>query len=739
MSVPVRITKDVLDLVMKVELDSGELNSFKTLASKKDETQTKFNVVKEEQTSGSKGFRIIGVMRDINDVKAEPVGYVLYNDSKKEHSAYSTSQVKMILGMYTFVNAKLENDKVVITDGAETALLQFDAFRNPIGQPTVYVLDRTKETVAAGGQSRQQEVVTFINNRLEVQKLPAATLIEAKNSGKIVIANMKVVSNGDTSFLEAKNVTTIPTYEKEIRPTQVKTDAAEEFRKKQLKMKNHASFVQRLVNIFSHTVIIKNSPDPECTYFTYIKTPCISQLARGLSVVGTKGLASIIRKEVIPALKTKRPELDFTAALAEIDSGMSSDGTVVRLTALNDVFINSSTPIGAGKDLERDLLFRYLYAFRLVDGLYFSVNTADIVRVYHGAHYGYKEPYIIDGDYRLEHVYNKMIDSCRYGRMPSWKEFSAIRGKFYIHNKNITSIIGTGIKKWRNHGVIWPLPFKARTNYLLTALNSNDKFKQFIPLLLHICSEATLLDSCTDKEFNYRKQRITVMLTALFAACHLSMDAVGYYEAEKLIFDCLNESTSIEILTPYHSSCLDKAFKLQRSYFNRSMKYDASYLDRLIMSYAHGAGLFMPYISANNQQAPRADGSMTWEFLFPGLKNRYEVQLFKQNVSLKFVQKKHKYGLCDYLDKALRTIGIDVTYNLPESSRHYERIQNHKQDKNRRWTVLTAAMSKAAVAQYLGRPYRDNKANPYHAKTLRLIYYVNTPSKTYRSKTHELY
>lgn len=739
MSVPVRITKDVLDLVMKVELDSGELNSFKTLASKKDETQTKFNVVKEEQTSGSKGFRIIGVMRDINDVKAEPVGYVLYNDSKKEHSAYSTSQVKMILGMYTFVNAKLENDKVVITDGAETALLQFDAFRNPIGQPTVYVLDRTKETVAAGGQSRQQEVVTFINNRLEVQKLPAATLIEAKNSGKIVIANMKVVSNGDTSFLEAKNVTTIPTYEKEIRPTQVKTDAAEEFRKKQLKMKNHASFVQRLVNIFSHAVIIKNSPDPECTYFTYIKTPCTSQLTRGLEVVGSKGLASIIRKEVIPALKNKRPELDFTAALAEIDSGMSSDGTIVRLTALNDVFVNSSTLIGTGKDLERDLLFRYLYAFRLVDGLYFSVNTADIVKVYHGAHYGYKEPYIIDGDYRLEHVYNKMVDSCRYGRMPSWKEFNSIRGKFYIRNKNITSIICTGIKKWRNHSVIWPLPFKTRTNYLLTALNSNDKFKQFIPLLLHICSEATLLDSCTDKEFNYRKQRITVMLTALFAACHMSMDAVDYYDAEKLIFDCLNESTSIEILTPYHSSRLDKAFKLQRSYFNRSMKYDASYLDRLIMSYVQGAGLFVPYISANNQPAPRAGGSMTWEFLFPGLKNRYEVQLFKQNVSLKLVQKKHKYGLCDYLDKALRTIGIDVTYNLPESSRHYERIQKHKQDKDKRWTPLTAIMSRAAVAQYLGRPYRDNKSNPYHAKTLRLIYYVNTPSKTYRSKTHELY
>lgn len=751
MHVPVKVTKEVLDIVMKTEMDSGALASMKELATKKDETQTKFVTTNLEQTSGTKGFRIIGIMRDINSPKAEPVGYVLYNDAKKEHSAYSVEQVKMILGMYNFVNAKLENNKVVVTDGAETALLQFDAFRNPIGQPTAYILNRTKETMRANSRISQRDIVTFINSRLEVHTLPASALIAAKNEGKLVISNMKVVNSAESgSFLEAKNVTTIPTYEKEVRPTQVKSDAAEEFRKKQLKMRNHASFAQRLVNIFNRCILIKNSPDPHSNYGTYLKVPGISEVYRGLEFVGTKGLAAIIAKEVIPALSLNKNALDFSAALKEVETGMHEDGTAVTAEVITRYIVGTTGITNAFKlnDENKILLCRYLYAFRRVNGLYKCINTYDILKEYNAAHTGYKEAYIVDSQYLLQRTYENMLSSGRYNNMPTWQQAKSIWSTFGLdRDESISDIVARGITKVNRHMIIWPLPFNNNTNFLMRKLSTLPAgCKQFVPLLLHLCSEASLLNE-VGSSLKYRKNRILTMLSAWAAACYIVTDGTAeFYDIERLTFSCLNASSKKDINEQWLFSSFDKfatSFKKQIGLVDRSYKGDRTYVEALITDYVRGGGLFFPYYCALNKST--TSENMHWEFLFPGFKNSYAVKSFatatrvsgKNQMKIIAIKPKHRYGMCDTLDRTLRGLGFNVEYDVSYNSKYYNRIQEHKNLKH--YSTLSANFSRAAVAQYLGRPYRSADSNYYHAKTTRLVYYVNTHSPMKRNKTHDLY
>lgn len=80
----VRIAKETIDAVMRAELDTSSLQQMKELSTKKDETKLQFSVAAEKQKAGKAGLRIIGIMRDINNMNARPVGYILFNDAKKQ-------------------------------------------------------------------------------------------------------------------------------------------------------------------------------------------------------------------------------------------------------------------------------------------------------------------------------------------------------------------------------------------------------------------------------------------------------------------------------------------------------------------------------------------------------------------------------------------------------------------------------------------------------------------------------
>lgn len=756
----VKISKEVLDIVMRTEMDSDEFQSFKELSAKKNETATKFNITKQAQTSGNKGLRIIGVMRDIIYNQKEPIGYILFNDAKKEHNAYSAEQVKMILGMYTLVNAKLEDNKVVITDGAETALLQFDAYRNPIGTPTVYVLDRARETIRANGQSKQQDVVTFIDGNLTISKLPAETLIDAKANNKINIANMKVVTAGtDKPFLEAKNMTTIPTYEKEIKPEQVKTDSAEKFRKQQLKLKNHASFVQRIVDVINQCVVVETAVKGT-EYGTYIKVPGLSQLYRGLDIVGIQGLKAIMQKEVAPVLVGK-----YSAAISKNEANPISSSKYN--TAIHCILQALDTAESVGITLEKikatlvgttNLESRldnpvilkfctYLYVLRNVDGVYKHVNAYELLQYYNKANNGYKEPYIVNSDYALHKVYEYMICSGQTAnKLPSWKVFkktiNAVEYALMHENRQLNTverIVGKGFSL--SGRIIWPLPFKANADEAMQRLSTlPDNMKAYIPLFLHICSELAIYDTCADtisaEEYTYRINRIRVMYVTFALACFLN-------NGRKLF-----SSDVINTLSFCMNSCGNCDIPIEKigHMYNFITKYMSTpeVVNNInnILAYARCGGLFFPYYSPKNKEA--LTSYMHWEFLFTSLRNNYCIRSFIKNTltdEQKVIVKKHKNGTCYLIASIMEKLNMPVEYTITDNFKYADKLRElSKRCKERiYYDSLSSNFSRAAVAQYLGRPYRAAKSNAFHARTTRLIYYMNTHSPKLKNKTHELY
>lgn len=738
----IKVSKEVLDSVMRAELKGANLQQFKDLSAKKGETKLQFNVAAEKQTSGTKGFRIIGIMKDYTVLNKPIVGYVLHNDAKQESLTYSAEQTKAMLSMYPFVNAILENGDVVITDGAETAMIQFDSFRRPVGDMTIYVLKRATETIRANGQTRAQDTIWFIDGQLIVQKLPARTIIESKTAGKLSIANMKVVSNQNgTAFLEAKNIDTIPTYETEIKPEKVATDDAETFRKQQLKMKNHASFVQRVVDFLETCIVVQNSITPHPKY-TYIKIGGTSVLHRGFSYLGVKGLTAVMEREVIPVLTQKYPEADFTEALNEVHNNTYADGTPVKI----------STTTFLGKDIRGDLndptrvlFYRYLYAFRLVKKLYKVVNTCAILKQYNTNANASGAPYIIDCDWYVKKVADNLSTQQHLSqRYASYEDMASVMSKFG-NVRCATDIICRGISRIGRHTIIWPAPFKNvdKAVQLLDALP--EQLAEYKPLLLHICSEASLIDSTVKgEEAFYRKNRVTCMTAALVAACAIFSNATAFGAiilAVENLLECCTDLNNIPNVKKVLDYTYYNGLKQQFGYVKQSKHGNVEHIEVMLKDYATGAGLFVPYYTCLNKSS-KTD-YMHWEPIFAGLKRQYVFRTFTQKFKCQQIPKMHKYGMLHTIDCVLRrNCLVDIDYTISPNSKYYERYQAHKNRRHRngmpQYTWLTSTLSRAAIAQYLGRPYRQTR-DSWDVHMTRLVMYMNTYSPKKRNKTHELY
>lgn len=741
MSKKVKISKEMQAIVMKTELNNQQFAQMKELSTKKGETKIKYNTT-QEQTSGNKGFRIIGVIKDITQDSKPVVGYILYNDLKQEHCTYSVKQVLNILGMHKLVNAIAENGAVKITDGAESALLQFNNYMIPIGENTVYVLSRATEKFIAKGKEQLQDVVTIINNRLEVQKLLVSTLIEAKQAGKINIANMKVVTdaNNNTAYLAAKNVDTVPTYQKEIKPQKVATDEAEAFRKLQLKLRNHASFAQRLYNVINDCVLIQNSPN-ESRYTSCVRLRGTSELDRGLSIVGTKGLKAIIENEVIPLFKQHNPSLDFTAALKEVNTTSYPDGEYVAIQpnffvksgswSKNDTLRHFENPI-------QQLFYRYLWAFRQVKGLYKVINTYEILQTYNERYNVSKLPYIVGKRCRVAKVIDDLYTTKEdklIGK-PASHLFYSVSPKFDIDNKLLPEIICNGVTTINSHVVIWPMPFANmdRAYYIMNKLIGAAQLCK--PMILHICSEASLIRaSLPHEEYQYRVDRFNCMSVALMTHLALTLSKADYNETLNLIKSLIEEAMNGECRELLDSFIFKTGLGLYHTIQESSKINVSTYVKDLLDSYIQGAGLFVPYYSSLGVHA--RDDYMHWECILQLFKNHASVTNMNKKFKVTNIEDRTTSGLLNVLNLVFTTgtTYIKLNYPISTASRHYDTLKRECRNHN---SEIINTLSKASIAQYLGRPYRikSPKGDP---RLLRLVLYVRTPAIENATHTHGLY
>ena len=744
----VTVTKEALNSVMKAELQGEAFEQFKSLSAKKDETQLQFNTVSEQRKAGKKGFRIIGVIYNTLTTPHIKIGYILFNDEKQSHCPYNVEQVKSIIEMHGLVNAVLENNEVKLTDGAESAFMSFDQSSVPFGDNIIYVLSRSTETVRANGQSRTQEAITFVNNRFEVQKIPAQTLIAGKNAGKINISNMKVVNKDNTTFLEAKNVDTIPTYEKEIQPEKVATSDAETFRKQQLKLKNHASFTQRLYNMFDNCIVIVNSKKMAYSTTT-IRVPGISTLSRGLNCVGTKGLTAIIEKEVIPMMIAKNPWLNFEKALREVHSDICSPiGRSLTVADLMKKLLGPSVQENL-KDTTKRLLYKYIWAFRLVEGLYKTINTYDILMLFNSTVKDATGLFVTSNYYLDRTIKNYCTTSKdKDYRVASYEDFNKAKYGTYLdlrHKPDITHIICNGITRTDCKGVnyiIWPVLFDNPDTVFRKLSAQPTEIRKYEPLILHILCEAAYAERCrTLEERNYRIHRTTCMLGALLGTYSLSLTEEQFADVCEMLHDLLSTCTSVK---RYYLELCTPDFLEQFTYNYRisveSKKSPAERLQNVFLDYAKGAGLYTPYYSA--LQIP-ADNpyTMNWQFILTGLRNSRHNKVMLRKFNNPEVLVNQNYGMCAILAKTFNNLGYNVSYDIStEWSNHYFLLkrQLEKEVLTGKSTKRTTVHPQACVAQYLGRMYRPS-GRYVNASLLRLVLYVNTKSPLQTSKTHNLY
>ena len=232
------LSQAVLKLIASVELTPEEkailnpANKTQATAAEKEQDSmgNKPNAVENKTyKSGKAGVHIVGIIYAGKDI----VGYMLHNAQDNSLMNYNVDQVKHILSKTEIVNAKLENNKVSLTDGAESAFMKFDAnnMMAPLDNKIViYVLSRCEKTVASRGLARSKTVYKFVSNTRKVSSVSEDELLGLCLSGKVSISNMKVVSgaeasasgittnpnNPDAKYLAAKNKDTILTIESRI-------------------------------------------------------------------------------------------------------------------------------------------------------------------------------------------------------------------------------------------------------------------------------------------------------------------------------------------------------------------------------------------------------------------------------------------------------------------------------------------------------------------------------------------
>lgn len=84
-------------------------------------------------------LRIIGIVVDYSDL-SEIIGYVIMDEKKQTFKMFSVSQTATLIQKFKFVNAKIDNGKIVNTECAMDRILKFNTTMQPIGNPGITII-----------------------------------------------------------------------------------------------------------------------------------------------------------------------------------------------------------------------------------------------------------------------------------------------------------------------------------------------------------------------------------------------------------------------------------------------------------------------------------------------------------------------------------------------------------------------------------------------------------------------
>lgn len=311
------------------------------------------NNVKFKETVVYKGeLRIIGTIRKEFKTSSSILGYVAMIEKTKAQKAYTEEQIKSLLrsGIVKFVNARLNNGKVEITECSINSLPIFDKTLK-LNSSTLIILGK----IYLVGKSMNDK--TFFKYRvLLVGKgdadLSEQELIKLVEDNNLTISNAKIVTRNNKRFISAiKDEFTTILFQKE------ETETKEHTVKEKIEIKNKNTRLWRELKYREHVtkwfeqILLKSC---KARKVKYISISCAqTQAEKSTNTLNLKRVIKVFTTEILPNyVKTEEDkqllkEILHTFKISPAlyssrakDKNNNTDETLLALVALSQFLLN---------------------------------------------------------------------------------------------------------------------------------------------------------------------------------------------------------------------------------------------------------------------------------------------------------------------------------------------------------------------------------------------------------------
>lgn len=313
------------------------------------------NNVKFTETVMYKGeLRIIGTIRKEFKTSSPILGYVALIEKTKVQKAYTEEQIKSLLrsGIVKFVNARLNNGKVEITECSINSLPIFDKTLK-LNSSTLIILGK----IYLVGKKLTDK--TFFKYRvLLVGKgdadLTEQELIKLVEDNSLTIANAKIVTRNNKRFISAiKDEFTTILLQKETNETETKepvTKKKANIKNKNTRLWRETKYRERVTKWFEH-ILLKSCKARKVKYISISDVQ--TQDEKSTSTLNLKRVIKVFTTEILPDyVKTEEDkqllkEILHTFKISPVlyssrakDKNTNTDETLLALVALAQFILN---------------------------------------------------------------------------------------------------------------------------------------------------------------------------------------------------------------------------------------------------------------------------------------------------------------------------------------------------------------------------------------------------------------
>lgn len=236
-------------------------------------------------------LRIIGqVVNSLND--KEPIGYVIMTEKNQQIKMYTVPQTQILLQKFKFVNAELQNGKIVNTECAMDKLMKFDTHMNVIGNKGIYILAE----ITTDGKNDGYRAMDYNGRIVDVSENDLLKL-----SSNVPIINAKVVNKENKQYVSAikSEFTKIERSKLDQILTKNKNSAADEWRKQRRR--------EKLIYHWAPGVLINATHSSKYNKVQYFPVGMLSYKNKGENhgnmadpLVHFDDIVKIMVKEILP-------------------------------------------------------------------------------------------------------------------------------------------------------------------------------------------------------------------------------------------------------------------------------------------------------------------------------------------------------------------------------------------------------------------------------------------------------